>query len=71
MKKTLLRWLSQAINSVRLRGNAKHKRNIAKSHTVIERLSAFDNDGAALAYLRKIDPLVFLFTPLRCNFTQS
>jgi restriction system protein len=54
-----MRWASQAINAFRLMGSRRHKRNIKKSHALIKLFSSFDHDGAALAYLRKIDPYVF------------
>ena len=55
----LLRWTSQALNAWRLRGSPSHRRNVKKSRTLLAKLSSLEHDGQALAYLRKIDPLLF------------
>ena len=50
---------SNIINSVRLWGQKKHKKNIQISKKVIKKLSEFESNGQAIAYLRKINPYVF------------
>jgi restriction system protein len=40
-------------------GSFKHKHNVKKSRRVLDKLSTFEHDAQALAYLRKIDPLLF------------
>lgn len=55
----LVKWLSIAYNAIRLIGSKRHKRNIAKSKAILDKLAGFTNDGQSLAYLRKIDPYVF------------
>lgn len=59
MKKTLVRWLSQAVNAFRLRGDRSHKKNIDKSRAILAKLATFEHDGQALVYLRKISPYTF------------
>ncbi len=39
--------------------NTRHKRNIRKGKRILDKINQFDNDGAKIAYLRKIDPFVF------------
>lgn len=47
------------INTVRLKGSYKHQHNIKSSRRLLKKLSTFEHDAAALAYLRKINPLIF------------
>ncbi|MFK5892277.1 MAG: restriction endonuclease [Pseudomonadota bacterium] len=37
----------------------KHYRQIKKADLILQKLHKFDNDGAVLSYLRKVDPYVF------------
>lgn len=37
----------------------KHKNNIQKAHKILSKLKQFDQDGAIINYLKKIDPYVF------------
>lgn len=48
-----------AINAIRLVGAFKHQHNVKKSRRLLTKLSTFEHDAQALAYLRKIDPLLF------------
>ena len=59
MKKTFIRWTSMLINTFRLKGSHKHQHNIKNSRRLLKKLSTFEHDASALAYLRKINPLVF------------
>lgn len=51
--------LSKLRNWWRLLGRLRHQRNIRTARRVLARLARLDSEAAVLAYLRKIDPLVF------------
>lgn len=48
-----------AIALIYYRGPSRHKRNVKAATKIINKLREFDNLGARLSYLRKIDPFVF------------
>lgn len=50
---------SMAFNWARLFYKPKHRKNIRSARALLKKLSRFDNEGAIIAYLRKIDPLLF------------
>jgi len=44
---------------IRPRKYNRHKRNVLKSATILQKINSFDHAGQKLNYLRKIDPFVF------------
>lgn len=62
MRKFFVRTVSRVANHIRLASSPKHLSNVHRSRRVISALSKFDGEHLeprALAYLRKVDPLVF------------
>ena len=61
-RRWILTLVSRFVNILRLRGRPAHRANVRRSRKVLRTLRSFlDRDGAArsLAYLRKIEPLIF------------
>jgi restriction system protein len=60
---TLIRTASRLVNAYRLLSRAEHRRRVRGSRRVLTRLHGFTGEpgtfGRCIAYLRKVDPLVF------------
>lgn len=55
----LIRLASLAFNWARLFGKPKHRKNVRAARALLAKLKGFQSEGAIIAYLRKINPLVF------------
>lgn len=59
----LVRIASKAFNWARLFGRPRHQKNARAARALLQKLSRFESEGAIIAYLRKVNPYIFLFTP--------